>query len=141
MMKKNIGICDVPNKDIYAAIHAIISETRERNAHDVCIFTKGYTKFTNACASFAYPEMSLFSGLLLSFVVEDMQTILNKKQDIKLAFVYLGQHFNIPLLMALLKNKDIVILTGNEKHHEEIQRLSGVQSENIQKFIETFLED
>ena len=102
-MKKNIVICDLPNKDIYSAIHAVINEVRARNVNDVCIFTKGYVKFTNQCASFGFPEMSLFSGLVLSFVVEDIETIVKKNQDIKPAFVYLGQQFNIPLLMALLR--------------------------------------
>ncbi len=138
-MKKNIGICDIPNKDIYAVIHAVIAEAKSHNAHDISVFTKGYTKFPSQCGNFGFPEMSSFSGLVLTFVVEDIQTIVKKKQDIKPALVFVGQQMNIPLLMTLLFNKEIVILCGSEGHSNEIQRLLGIKPDNIETFIKEFL--
>lgn len=138
-MKKNIGICDVPNKDIYAIIQAVISDAKSKNAHDISVFTKGYTKFPSMCGNFGFPEMSLFSGVVLTFIVEDIQAILKKKQDIKPALIFIGQQMNIPLLMTLLINKDIVILCGNDNHSKEIQRIVGIKPDSIETFIKEFL--
>lgn len=138
-MKKNIGICDVPNKDIYTVIQLVTSEVKSNNAHDISIFTKGYTKFPSMCGCFGFPEMSLFSGLVLTFVVEDVQTIIKKKQDIKPAIVFIGQQMNIPLLMTLLVNAKIDILCGSEDHSREVERLLGIKPDNIETFIKEFL--
>ena len=138
-MKKNIGICDVPNKDIYAVIQAVVHEAKAEKAHDISVFTKGYTKFPTMCGNFGFPEMSLFSGLVLTFVVEDIQTIVKKKQDIKPALMFVGQQMNIPLLMTLMINKDIAILSSNDNHSKEIERLLGIKPDNIETFIKEFL--
>lgn len=137
-MKKNIGICDIPNKDIYSVIQLVIQQAKAENAHDISVFTKGYTKFPSVCGNFGFPEMSSFSGLMLTFVVEDIQTILKKQQDIKPALIYIGQQMNIPLLMTLL-NRDMVILTGSEGHTNDIERLTGTKPNNVEQFIKEFL--